>query len=229
VSTLDSVTFPEAGELGDLLIVPLGSTEQHGPHLPLGTDTAIGLALARRLSAGEPRAVVAPPLAYGASGEHQAFPGTISIGQEALRAVIVELVRSATETFPRVLLLNAHGGNLAALMCAERQLREEGRDVRVWSPAAAFRGDAHAGDVETSVMLALGADVRLDRIAAGNSSPLAELMEMLASDGVRAVSENGILGDPTTASAERGEALLDAAVAALHVFVTSWLTPVEAR
>jgi mycofactocin precursor peptide peptidase len=229
VSTLDSVTFPEASELGDLLIVPLGSTEQHGPHLPLGTDTAIGLALARRFSEGEPRAVIAPPLAYGASGEHQAFPGTISIGREALHAVIVELVRSATETFAHVLLLNAHGGNLDTLTRAERQLRQEGRDVRVWSSANAFRGDAHAGEVETSVMLALGADVHLDQIEPGNTSPLVELIEMLASDGVRAVSENGILGDPTTANAERGEALLDDAVAAMHAFVTSWLAPVQAR
>ena len=71
--------------------------------------------------------------------------------------------------------------------------------------------------------------MHLDRIEPGNTTPLAELMEMLASDGVRAVAENGVLGDPTTANAERGEALLDAAVAALHAFVTSWLAPVEAR
>ena len=229
MSTLDSVTFPEAGDLGDLLVVPLGSTEQHGPHLPLGTDTAIALALARRFGEGEPRAVIAPPLAYGASGEHQAFPGTISIGQEALSAVIVELVRSATETFARVLLLNAHGGNHAALTRAVSQLRREGRDVQVWSPATAFRGDAHAGEVETSVMLALGAHVHPDQIEAGNTSPLAELIEALASDGVHAVSENGILGDPTTASAERGEALLDDAVAALRAFVASWLAPAMTR
>src|SRR3712207_8629966 len=83
---------------GDLLVVPLGATEQHGPHLPLGTDTVIASALAASLDA-----VVAPALPYGSSGEHAGFPGTLSIGREALVHVLVELVRSCG--FARVLFV----------------------------------------------------------------------------------------------------------------------------
>src|SRR5205807_5160572 len=78
-----------------LLVVPLGSTEQHGPHLPLSTDTDIAVALAERLAARRPHVVVAPALPYGSSGEHAGFAGTLSIGQAALEHVVIELVRSA--------------------------------------------------------------------------------------------------------------------------------------
>ena len=70
------------------MIVPVGSLEQHGPHLPLDTDARIAAAVARRAAGGDPALLLAPPLAYGASGEHQGFPGTLSIGHEALRAVL---------------------------------------------------------------------------------------------------------------------------------------------
>jgi mycofactocin system creatininase family protein len=206
---------------GGLLVVPFGATEQHGPHLPLSTDTVIARALARSLDG--PGVSIAPALAYGASGEHQAFPGTMSIGARALESVIVELVRSATETFSRVLLLNAHGGNAVPLTRAVAGLRGEGRDVRAWSPAAAWNGDAHAGHVETSLMLALSPQaVLVDRAVAGNRAKLSEIIDELTRRGVRAVSENGVLGDPTTASAREGERLLAQARGALRAFVTEW-------
>jgi len=77
------------------LLVPLGATEQHGPHLPIGTDAAIALALAEGAASEVPGTVVAPVLPYGSSGEHQDFPGTLSIGAEATELVLVELGRSA--------------------------------------------------------------------------------------------------------------------------------------
>jgi mycofactocin system creatininase family protein len=227
VSELAALSSTQAGARGGLLVVPLGATEQHGPHLPLGTDTTIALALATRLAARSAAALtVAPVLPYGSSGEHQGFAGTVSIGQRALETVVVELVRSATETFGRVLLLSAHGGNAAPLRRAVAQLQTEARDVRAWSPAGAWRapdGDAHAGYIETSVMLALAPEtVAMDRARAGNTAPLETLMGAMGGGGVQAVSPNGVLGDPAAATGQAGRELLEQAVGELCAFVAGW-------
>lgn len=211
-----------------VLAVPLGSCEQHGPHLPLDTDTRVAVHLATRLAQSRPDVVVAPALAYGASGEHAGFPGTLSIGSAALAHVIVELVRSA-DGFGGVVLVNGHGGNHEALAAAVTTLTREGRRVLCWSPRTGAGGDAHAGRTETSLLLALdpGA-VRLDAAAPGNTAPLVDLLPDLRAGGVRAVSPNGVLGDPAGASAEEGRALLDALAAQLADAVAGWAaTPSE--
>ena len=196
-----------------ILAVPLGSTEQHGPHLPLSTDTDIAVAVADRLSVERPDVVVAPPLAYGSSGEHAGFAGTLSIGQAALELVLVELVRSA-DAFAGVVVVCAHGGNAEPIGRAVATLKGEGRRVVAWMPRD-YDG-AHAGRSETSMLLALDSDrVRVEAARPGATEPLLELMGALRSGGVRAVSANGVLGDPTGASAEEGRALLDALVADL--------------
>src|SRR3954454_19076570 len=97
-----------------LLAVPVGSCEQHGPHLPLDTDTRIAVHLAEALGHGRPDVVVAPAGAVGASGEHAGFPGTLSIGTAALTTVLIELIRSA-DHFAGVVLVNGHGGNAEAV------------------------------------------------------------------------------------------------------------------
>jgi mycofactocin precursor peptide peptidase len=205
------------------LLVPLGATEQHGPHLPLGTDADIALALAEGAAAEVPGTVVAPVLPYGSSAEHQDFAGTLSIGAEATELVLIELARSATATFDRVLFVNAHGGNAVPLAAAVRRLRAESRDVRAWSPR--FGGDAHAGRIETSLLLALEKTVRGDLAEAGNTAPLGELIDDLRLGGVRAVSENGVLGDPLGASVAEGRALLAAAIEDLSTTLVAWLAP----
>lgn len=220
---LDLATWPEVeaavGEGPTTLLVPLGATEQHGPHLPLGTDTTIATAIAAIAAARLPGATVAPSLPYGSSGEHQGFSGTLSIGAAATELVLVELGRSATETFDRVLFLNGHGGNAAPLAAAVGRLQGEGRDVRAWSPR--FGGDAHAGRTETSLMLALEGTVREELATAGNAAPLAELIGRLRAEGVRSVAPNGVLGDPAGASVAEGRALLGAAVDDLVAFLTA--------
>ena len=203
---LAHATWPEV-KPGATALVPLGSTEQHGPHLPFSTDTLIAVAVAER-AAAKLGAVLAPALPYGASGEHQGFPGTVSIGMEALSVVIVELVRSLSTWAGRVVLVNGHGGNVEALSAAVPLLREQGHDVG-WAPCATV-GDAHAGRTETSIMLHIDPErVGLSRAERGTIAPLRELMVDLASGRLREVSPNGILGDPTGASDLEGAALLD--------------------
>ncbi|MDQ6696994.1 MAG: mycofactocin biosynthesis peptidyl-dipeptidase MftE [Actinomycetota bacterium] len=190
-----------------VLAVPLGSTEQHGPHLPLATDTDIAEALAARLAVARPAVLVAPALPYGSSGEHAGFAGTLSIGQAALEHVVVELVRSADD-FAGVVLVCAHGGNAEPLARAEARLRSEGRWVLAWMPSSEG-ADAHAGRSETSMMLALDpAMVDATSAVAGNQQPIGALLPALRIGGVRAVSANGVLGDPSGASATGGESLL---------------------
>ncbi|HEX3591089.1 MAG TPA: mycofactocin biosynthesis peptidyl-dipeptidase MftE [Pseudonocardiaceae bacterium] len=222
---LADLTWPEVGEraaAGAVLAVPLGSTEQHGPHLPLATDTDIALALCDRLAAARADVLVAPPVAYGSAGEHAGFPGTLSIGQAAVELLVLELVRSATDTFDHVLLVSAHGGNAEPVGRAVTRLRGESRDVHVF--AATWLGDPHAGRPETAMLLVLAPDmVHMGRATPGDSRPLAQLLPLLRAGGVRAVSESGVLGDPTGATADEGVTLLDTLGAALADEVKAWL------
>jgi mycofactocin system creatininase family protein len=204
------------------VLVPLGALEQHGPHLPLDTDARVATAVARRAAADDSALLVAPPLAYGASGEHEGFPGTLSIGHEALRAVLVELGRSASRWASRLVFVNGHGGNLPTVPDAVAQLRHEGRDA-TWWPCVPAGGDAHAGRTETSILLALDpGSVRMDAAEPGATAPLAELLPALRAGGVAAVSPNGVLGDPTGANAPEGERLLAEMTAALRTCLARW-------
>lgn len=204
-----------------VLAVPLGATEQHGPHLPLDTDTSIAVALAQRLAGARNDVLVAPAVPYGSSGEHAGFPGTLSIGGPALTTLVVELVRSA-DAFAGVVLVGGHGGNLGAVTDAVDLLRAEGRRVLAWQPRVP-NGDAHAGRTETSLVLALApGDVALGSAASGDTRPIAELLPELRAGGVVAVSANGVLGDPSGASAEEGRTLLDSMVADLVAAVGAW-------
>jgi creatinine amidohydrolase len=218
----DQRTWADAEHEGreSVLVVPVGATEQHGPHLPLTTDTEIAEALADRLASLEDRVWLAPALAYGASGEHADFPGTVSIGAEATELALVELCRSAAASFRSVLMISTHGGNAAPLAAAVELLRTEGREVRAWTPR--WEGDAHAGRVETSLMLAIAPErIRLDLAEVGNTEPLDELLPRLRAEGVRAVAANGVLGDPAGASPAEGERLLAAAVEELRGLVAA--------
>lgn len=223
---LGESTSRELSGTAPTLVVPIGSTEQHGPHLPLDTDTRIATALAQRI-ASRLQHLLAPAIAYGAAGEHQGFPGTVSIGTAALTAVLVEYGRSACEWVKRLVFVNGHGGNVDALRAATRTLRAEGRDA-AWLSAGAEGSDpgfdAHAGHTETSVLLHLWPEsVRSDLLAAGNTEPLVELMPRLRSGGVAAVSATGVLGDPTTATAAAGERIFAGMVIECAQRVQRWV------
>src|SRR4051812_3883945 len=215
MADLSDARWPDvAAGSRDVLVVPVGSLEQHGPHLPLDTDAFLAGAVAERLCAERPAAGLAPVLPFGASGEHAGFPGTLSIGTEAVRLVVVELVRHAAADWGAVLVVNGHGGNLDALRQAAELCRYEGRRLDVVHLGVPGM-DAHAGRAETSLMLHLAPErVRPELAAAGDVRPVAELLPELATSGVRAVSPNGVLGDPAGASAEEGGRLLARLVAA---------------
>ena len=220
--------WPQIGG-APLVVVPLGSLEQHGHHLPLSTDTAVASAVAEAAIPGLDGALLAPALAYGASGEHEHFPGTISLGTEALTGLLVEYGRSACRWAGRVLIVNGHGGNLDALRSAGSLLRTEGRDV-AWFPCGIPDGDAHAGRTETSLMLHVEPEwVRPDRAVAGETEPIATLLPRLRAGGVRAVSPTGVLGDPAGATAEDGAASLAALTARLLAAASVWRVADDGR
>ena len=207
---LGTTTWTELRQRPPVLVaVPLGSSEQHGPHLPLDTDTRVATALAQALAAARPDVLVSPPVAIGASGEHGGFPGTLSIGTAVLTQVLVELCRSA-DWAAGVVVVNGHGGNLSALSEAQAAATREGRSMLAWSPTAPEHADAHAGWLETSLVLALAPHlVRAER-PRGRTEPLGELWPELRRGGVAAISPSGVLGDATSADAEDGRRVLDA-------------------
>lgn len=209
----DSV-WPEI-EQHELVLVPVGSTEQHGPHLPFDTDTTIATAVAMEAALrlrSTTGVRLAPALSVGSSGEHQSFPGTVSIGTEALHVVLVEMVRSLRTWSGPVLFVNAHGGNMQALRSAITQMQHEGHPVD-WVTCATENVDLHAGRTETSLMLHLRPDsVRLDRAEPGDMRTLRKILPAMIAGGVGAVSANGVLGDPRDASSSEGAAHLTSMV-----------------
>jgi mycofactocin system creatininase family protein len=220
---LDAMAWPSVAAVAPdrLLVLPLGSTEQHGPHLPCSTDTDIAVAVAQALAARRDDIVVAPALPYGAAGEHAGFAGTLSLGTVVLEQALVELVRSA-DAFAGVVIVCGHGGNAEAVNAAVRLLRHEGRRVLAWAPSVPG-GDAHAGRTETSLLLALRPHaVDLERVEAGALQPVSELLPAMRAGGVAAVSANGVLGDPAQGTAAEGVQLLRDLADDLVAAVEAW-------
>jgi creatinine amidohydrolase len=211
------------GARAPIVLIPVGSTEQHGPHLPIATDTIIAEEIAGRAIHRTDGLMLGPTIAVAASGEHAGFAGTLSIGTDTTTRVIVELVRSARWA-AGVVLVNGHGGNHDAIAAAVAALHDEGDAVLAWWPRWPTRrdggpADLHAGRIETSMMLAIDPGlVRLERAAAGPDTTIEELRER----GVRAVSPSGVLGDPEGASGGEGERFVSAFVDDLVLRIERW-------
>jgi creatinine amidohydrolase len=211
------------GTLAPILLIPIGSTEQHGPHLPLSTDTMIAEEIAGRAIHRTEGLMIGPTVAVSSSGEHADFPGTLSIGAAVTTALVVELVRSA-DWAAGVVLVNGHGGNHGPITDAVATLVGEGRTALGWWPSWPRRldggpADLHAGRIETSMMLAI--DPGLVRLELAEAGPDASIDE-LRSRGVRAVSATGVLGDPDGASGREGEKFITAFVDDLVHQIERW-------
>jgi mycofactocin precursor peptide peptidase len=203
-------SWPEVDETerGLVVAVPVGSCEQHGPHLPLATDTFVAEALCAALVARRDDVVVAPVVGIGASGEHAGFAGTLSVGTDALAGYLTELVRSARDWARGVVVVSGHGGNADALELVAATAAREGDTLCCFLPSVRG-GDAHAGRTETSILLTLdSAMVRHNELVQGVTEPLDVLLPALRRDGVAAVSANGVLGDPRGATSDEGRVVL---------------------
>ena len=237
---LDRLTWAEIKEEiqngRDTVVVPFGSTEQHGRHMPLGTDAVlgdeIGWGLAERLGA-----FLAPTMRFGCSAHHLAFTGTISLGKETFVRIVADVAASLSgHGFRRIVLLPTHGGNFKPLAEAVAKI-ETAEGVRILAltdfegfvnaaleSSRAFGVDAaksgaHSGEWETSLMLALRPEqVKMDRAAEGFVGELSEIMAKVF-DGIQNLDQNGVLGDPRPATAGAGEKYLEDIIEFLYRWV----------
>lgn len=239
---LADYTWPEVEELiakgVTTLLLMLGATEQHGPHLPLATDTLIAEALAQAVAARLGHTLIAPIVPLGASDEHLAFAGTLSLSKQTLAALIADVARSATtHGFTRLLVFSSHGGNYDAVGAGVAQARAAAQTLAVLAVTeldAALRmseatklaevplavAGLHAGEYETSQILHLRPDLaRMERAEAGYSGDMHAVVPRLMQAGLRPVTPNGVLGDPTPALAERGARYIELQAQALAAFV----------
>ena len=225
---LSEATWPEVRDADtDLAVLPVGSTEQHGPHAPLATDALNAESVASAgVEAYDGDAAVAPVVSVGVSEEHRQFPGTLWVSPDTFRRYVGDVVESlAHHGFDRVVVVNGHGGNVDALREATAEATRAGDAYAVpftWFEAvgghAADMG--HGGPLETALLRHTFPDlVREDRVDAareGGSDRWGDWVSgvNLAYDSAE-FTENGVVGDPDDGDAARGEELLELAAAAL--------------
>jgi creatinine amidohydrolase len=222
------------------IILPLGATEQHGLHLPLSVDTEIAGRLAAAVAERLGRCLVAPVVALGCSAHHLAFAGSMSLSQDTLARVIVESCQSlAHHGFRRILVVSGHAGNVPAMKQAVETLgTPDAYRVEAFVDWGRYRGPlyavgaeagmapsqigSHAGHYETSLMLRMRPDlVRMAEARRGFIGEPAEAGPRLRAEGMQALSEIGVIGDPRSATADLGDRYFDAMVAAMVSYFSS--------
>ncbi|TKX87152.1 creatininase family protein [Halorubrum sp. SS5] len=239
---LSEVTWTDVRDADvDVAFLPVGSTEQHGPHAPLGTDALNAVAVAEAGADAYERAgsdeaadaergevAVAPPVPVGVAEEHRAFDGTMWVSPETFRAYVRESAESlVSHGVDRVVFVNGHGGNVEALAEVARRFSRDGAHAGygvafTWFEAVGDHASdmGHAGPLETALLRATNPDLvreeRVDEASAGAADRWGEWVVgvNLAHDSDE-FTDNGVVGDPRAGDAERGRELLDRASASL--------------
>ena len=225
---MGELTWPEVRERlkeVDIVMLPVGSIEQHGAHLPLDTDAFDAEYLAQQVAAAcsEPQPLVLPLIPYGVSYHHDDFTGTMSIGNETLSRLVYEIGMSAARNgFNKLIIINGHGGNVPALKFAAQMINRDAHifvcvdtgetsdpDVLV---LAETPNDVHAGEIETSVSLAIRPHlVKMDKAKKYVPKFSSRYLNFSTKRSVEwyartaRISKNGVLGDPSKASKEKGD------------------------
>ncbi|MEM7029897.1 MAG: creatininase family protein [Chloroflexota bacterium] len=243
---LTHMAWPDVAALDKkegVVILPIGAIEQHGPHLPTQTDTMIATHMVDATLAQLPDAVKAwalPTLNYGKSTEHLKFPGTISLSADTLVRVLHDIGRSISRAgFRRLAFVNGHGGNIALLDMVARDIRAE-TGLMCFCVHPGFyleppfpitpeeqRYGLHAGETETSLILAIQPDtVQMDKATKRfpdfpeTDTPLFFVGKASAAWLAHDWSDNGVFGDATLGTAEKGEALIEVAITYLTKLIT---------
>ncbi|WP_285777094.1 creatininase family protein [Microtetraspora sp. NBRC 13810] len=244
---MTTVEAAEAVRDSPLVIIPAGAFEQHGPGMPLATDTIraehVAELVAARLGG---RAVIGPSVPVGVSPHHLAFAGTVTLTTGTLAAVVREYVDGLhRHGWRKILVITGHGGNNATLTTVAQDLLTTRPDVQFgWTPLTSLAADVvagmrvsevhgHSGEAETAQMLHLAPHlVHPERLAAGTThvgqfDPFARLANRGGHPTLAArydrLSPNGVLGDPRNATAEDGRAVVEAIVTRIAAFATAWL------
>lgn len=225
---LGDLTWPEARDrlrAVDVALLPVGSLEQHGPHSPLDTDAYDARHLAERVAEActDPKPLVLPLIAYGVSYHHEDFPGTISVKNETLARLVYEIgMGAARNGITKLVIVNGHGGNAPTLQFAAQTIN---RDAHIFAcvdtgetsdtdieAIVETRNDVHAGEIETSTTLAVRPYLvdmsRAKRFVPRFSSTYLDFSGKRAVEWharTKKISPQGVLGDPTKATAEKGE------------------------
>jgi len=214
----------------DKVILAVGSCENHGPHLPLGTDTLVSYKLAVKVAEKVEGLLVLPPVTVGYSGHYSRFPFTITLRAETLIEVLKDILRSTLRNgIKKIFIMNGHDGNIAAIEVATREIKTEFPEAKIasldawWVTAGrllppdtfeVWNGLGHAGEGETSIALSLFGDkVRMDK-ARGVVPKLPENVDIKWD--FAELTDCGATGDPTKATAAKGakmeKVLVDAVV-----------------
>jgi len=241
------LTWPEISEYlkeNDIVLFPVGSTEQHGRHIAEDMDAFMAFEVAKRV-AEKTGVLVAPPMPFGFSVHHMNFPGTITLSFKTLVNVYKEVCESLlNHGFKKIVVINGHGGNINVISQALREVREETGALCYSFLAVPIKdgfgseslqileqeGGGHACEMETSVAQYLGQRVIFER--AQKWKPPDDQKEFLRKYrgkvimpfNLDEITESGALGDPTLASEEKGEKLVEAVIKDISNFINELKT-----